>query len=908
MSSSFPARHEIDPAPGIGTSPRPRTAHTVHLAEIDVAADLAAYFRREREAIATRLLEGGSVTRPVPGGIVTAIELSDLTDAVITRLFELACNHAGVSPALLPIAIIATGGYGRRELAPFSDIDITFVPQRENDARTDRVIREMFRHVMDICNSRCGLEVGYAYRLLSDCAELDHQTTSGLLDARLVVGSSRLFIQFEDAFWAGFNGADFIFTKLKERQRALQKWGDAPYLREPQLKEGPGGLRDLHTMVWLVQARKHLSAARVRGDRAVEVLGREADLSDAILSQIAAARERLLQVRCVLHAAVGAGRDLLVVTRQEQVASLLGYTSQKGGRPPIEQFMADLYPALATLRRVGAQVMDRVENSRLILGIGLDCKRRRLVPANGALETDDPAWMLWAFELAQRYDLAISAELENAARALVEQGSVASEPSALGPIFSRILSQSGRVYATLQKMADLGVLGWFLPEFQGLMDLIPYDPAHDFTVGQHTLYVIRNLEDLLQTGVADTEELVEMRRVMRDLPHPEHLLLAALLHDSGKADPSRPHSETGEEIARVVSYRLGWTLEAGEAVAFLVRHHLLMAETSRLRDLNLDETIAEFTRVVSDPDRLNMLYLLTYADTRAVGEGVWTSVKGHFLRELWQRAWSALSEEAGEEAEERALTRARRRLLKDMSLQNLPEPLVIEHFQAMPTGYLLNQPPNRIALHIDYVRRVRNGETVIDFFDDRNATYTELTVCTYDDPEPGLLARITSVLYGAGLVIHGAQVMTRVSPADRIALDVLWVDYRGRQLSLGKQKEVASGLNAALRSVNGLASRSEAPPQPARHPDRSVSVLSVRNDLSGTLTVIETEGPDEQGALYWSSAALAHLNWDIQSARVTVWQGQARAVFYVAGIRDLAETEVQVRLTEALDSRDASDL
>lgn len=864
---------------------------------LETTTELADFLREERGTLLQRILAPAASGDPAPGGFQMARCFSDLTDRVIAHLFKLSCLRSGVDPDALPITIIATGGYGRRELSPFSDIDITFVPLRDNDPRTDRVIREIFRQLMEIFMSRCSLEVGYAYRLLDDCGSLDHQTASGLLDARRIAGSDRLFIQFEDAYWLGFNAADFIFTKIHEREQILEKWGPSPRVMEPQLKEGPGGLRDLHTMVWLVQALRHLPAARVRGPRISEALVRDGKLTLEEAQQLSAARDRLLQVRNALHAVTGATRDTLVMTRQEEIAGLLGYVGLADRKSPIERFMADLYPHLAVVRRLAAQVIEQVQNGRLILGIGLDCKRKRLTPANGALAADDPAWLLWACELAQRYDLTFNNALKQTTLALTASRPPLADPADAAQIFTRILSQAGKVYPILQQMADLGVLGWFLPEFGRVLDLVPSDPAHDYTVGQHTLYVIWRLEQLLKVAPNEPEEVVEMRRILQEMPNPEQLMLATLLHDVGKADPGRPHSEVGEELAAQVCARLNWSREAAENVCFLVRHHLLMAETSRLRDLNLEETITEFTRKVDDVDRLNMLYLLTYADTRAVGEAIWTPVKGRFLRELWWRAGAMLSDEETPDNEDRALARARHRLLKDLTLQNLPEEEVTEQIQSMPAGYLLNQPPNRIALHIEFVRRVRAGEPVVDFLDERTATYTELTVCAFDDPMPGLLARIAEVLYHAGLVVHGAQVSTRVSPADRIALDVLWVDYRGRHLSPGKQKEVRAALSAALKG--------QPPPPPSmlapkKRAPGAIQVRSVRNDLSGTLTVIETAGSDEQGALYGAARGLAALGWDIQSARVSTWQGEVRAVFYLSGIRSLAEAEVKQKLEQTL--------
>lgn len=858
---------------------------------------IAAFFLAEREKLNDEIKaplrdergKAGLESAKAPSGVQMARRFSDLTDAVIGRLFELACERIGEAPAGVPLCIVATGGYGRRELCPYSDIDITFIPLRDGEARTDQVVRYMFQALMDIGMNRVGLEVGYAYRLLEDCGNLDLLTISGLLDARLIVGSERLFIQFEDAFWSNFNATDFIFTKLEERSRALAKHGMVPYQVEPNLKEGPGGLRDFQTMVWLLQARHHLPAARVRGERVFHVLQQEMHLTEEDCKQLALAKEHLFQIRNALHALSGAERDVLVVTRQEEVAQALGY-----GREPAstETFMAQTYTHLATMRRFASFTFRRVEHSRLILGIGLDCKHRQIVPANEALIADDLDWILWIFELAQKYQLEIGEALEPIIIELLRSKPEVPADRSIRQVFTRLLSATGKVYPILQKMADLGVLGWLLPEFGMLMNLIPYDPAHEYTVGQHTLYVIKHIEALLEPHPAYEELFTEMRRLLLELPHPEWLMLAALLHDCGKAVPSVPHSESGESIARAICKRLEWDEEATEAVCFLVRNHLLMAETSRLRDLDREQTIADFVRVVDDVDRLNMLYLLTYADTRAVGEGVWTPVKGHFLRTLWLRALDALYAREEVEDEETVVARAQRALLRDTSFHTLPAELVQEHIQAMPTSYLLNQPVQRIAAHIEFVQRVRAGEIVIAFEDEPTATYSELTVCTYDDPQPGLLSKIALALFCAGVTVHAAQVLTRVTAGERIAIDTLWVDYRGRHLLPGKRKEVTELLKKVIRG--------EPLALPTAQQAKGMYVRGVSKNAEEEIVLIEIAGEEQIGALYWPSAALAHLGWNIQSARISAWQGEARAVFYVQIPQNLSEIEIERRLNAAL--------
>jgi [protein-PII] uridylyltransferase len=863
---------------------------------------LAAYLRDRRHMLGQRALQGA-------GGLELARAYSDLVDGVIRRILAIACTRAGrgADPTSVPIAIVATGGYGRRELCPHSDIDITFIPHREGDALVDRIIKEMFTLLMRVFIDANGLEVGYAYRLMEDCAHLDHQTTSGLLDARLIAGSDRLFIHFEHEFWSHFNPADFIFRKLEERLAQRRKAGSTPRVVEPNLKEGAGGFRDLQTAVWVTQARLNLPAARVRGERVWEVLAREAEVLPEEIERLAAAKEFLFRVRNALHVLTGAERDQLVVTRQEEVAEALGYSetsqplaaqkmpaSDTSARsiPPVERFMRDYYAHASALYRITEQVMRRTERSRLFLGIGLDCMNRQIVSANPSLESEDPIWMLWACELAQKYNLTFGEDLERVIPALLSTHPTTRTPAEAAEILTRILASPRGAYPTLQRMADLGILGWILPEVEQIMNLIPYDPSHDYTVGQHTLHVIRYLDSLREKEGPEEER--DYRQIMAELPHPEQLYLAALLHDAGKITDERPHAEVGEELAKRVCARLRWDEQATANVCFLVRHHLLMAETSRLRDLNLDKTIRDFVAVVDDIERLNMLYLLTFADTSAVGAGVWTQVKAKFLRDLHRRAERVLTGDEPEEFDDAELQRARRRLLKELSVENLPTEEVSAHVESMPATYILNTSLSEIALHVGFVRRARQGEPVIFFRDERDSTFTEITICTPDDPQPGLLAKMAGVFYAADLDVHSAQVFTRVTPGtpERIAIDNFYVDFRGRRLTPGKRKEISDNLTAVLRGQTNVAELLQ-----KRHKSPEiggpVAHLNLRYDLSETYTVIEVSCAEQRGMLYRVSGALSALGWDIHSARVSLFRGRSVATFYVTGTRALSEAEAR---------------
>lgn len=881
--------------------------------DLDTLAD---YLRQKRAALHGL---GGLSRDGSKGGLDLARRYSDLVDSVLRRMLFLACARAGrgATPESVPIAVVATGGYGRKELSPHSDVDITFIPHRDGDALVDRIIKEMFTGVMRVFIDGNGMSVGYAYRLMQDCMNLDHQTTCGLLDARIITGRDRLFIQFEDEFWSGFNPPEFLFAKLDERRRTLVKHGPTPRVIEPNLKEGAGGLRDLHTAVWVTQAVRSLNAARVRGDRVWDALVKFAEITEEEAAQLREAKEFLFRVRNALHDITGAERDHLVVTRQEDVADRLGYagkeTSRQGDKegrpqseiaPPVERFMRDYYCHASAVHRISHGIMRRAEGRRLFLGIGLDCKRRQIVPANQALDAEEPLWMLWACELAQKYGLEFSDDLDRIIVNLLATEPVIGDVERAGEVLARVLASPRGAYPILQQMADLGILGWLLPEFGNTLNLIAYDPSHDYTVGQHTLYVVRNLDSLRATE--GDEEMRDFRQIMAEIRHPEQLYLAALLHDAGKGMGDRPHSESGEDLAREICKRFGWTKEATDNVCFLVRHHLLMAETSRLRDLNLEETIRDFVGVVDDPDRLHMLYLLTFADTNAVGAGVWTQVKGRFLRDLVRRADRALHEGEGEDGDDTGLLRTRRRLMKELEVENLPPEEVQAHVESMPATYLLNTGLNEIALHIGMLRRARDGQPMVDFFDERDTTYTEVTVCTKDDPEPGLLAKIAGVFYAADCDVHSAQVFTRVADStiegngkgtaarsvERIAIDKFFVDFRGRQLTPGKRKEISTNLTAVLTGqtrVDDLLVKRKKPSEIGG----PIQQLTIRNDLSDTYTVVEVTSSDERAMLYRASGALSALHWGIHSARVSHFKGRSMAGFYVTGARSLSDPEAR---------------
>ncbi|MFN3689583.1 MAG: HD domain-containing protein, partial [Fimbriimonadales bacterium] len=793
-------------------------------------------------------------------------QYAHILDNTLRALYQRAWAHAAqeVSPSpVSSLLILATGGYGRRELAPYSDIDLTFTPAQEGDPFTERLVKHLFHAMMQVFYTDARLKVGYAYRLMDDLDALDHKTRTGLLEMRRIEGSAALAEAFEARFWRGLDPTGFTLERYRECQARWAKLGEGVMRSEPNLKEGRGGLRDRHTLNWMAQARYGVPHEQV-----LPTLVEEGLLTRTEADALDHATRALQRYRALLHAVSGEAREQLTLAKQHELAERLGTDRIT--------LMRTVYTALADHARLTERGIERLANAPLVLGVGLDSVNRQITPAP-ALEKEPPEWRLLCFLLAQRYHLGLSKEIEQrleqrlANPAAGEVGN-APNPASVSAALRELLSRPGEVYRVLEPMARLGVLGWAFPPFAPLMTLPAGDPTHDYTVGEHTLQAIRLLD-----SYARGEGNPLWRTILEQLPAPELLYMALLLHDAGKVDPTRPHAEVGAELARQSLRALGWREAEIAEVEFLVRYHLLMAQTARQRDLHLPETIREFIRVVNTPERLQMLYLLTCADTQAVGERIWTPAQASFLQELYRRSLRALEEGLPDDAP--ALTAVRKRLQRALAGRPIAEADIAAHIEQMPSGYLLNTPPEQISLHIRYIQRVRAGEgAVVEFHNAPDAPYTELTLCTFDDPQPGLLSKIAGVLYAYEVEVAWARVLTR-EDTPRVALDTLGLTVRSRPLSPNQ----CAVLERALRQVlTGERAVADLLREHGKDPDAPLRVrqLQLHDDASDTYTVVDLHTTPDLGALYRAAYALSQLGWNIHSARFGLWAGRAVLSFY----------------------------
>lgn len=795
------------------------------------------------------------------GGIEMMHAYSDLTDVLVRRIFQIAASQAeskdpnAAKQALREIAITAVGGYGRREMSPFSDVDVTFIVGGGEDDEIDLIVKSAFRILMDVLEL-ARLKVGYSYRRIDDVENLPLETETALLDARWISGNKAIFNAFESALQQAITPAAFVIDHINCRDNPGSRI-DTPFLVEPNIKEGRGGLRDLHTARWIARV-----AFGLGGREVWEGLRSRGVVNDADIDDVANATEFLARTRNILHLTTGRGMDVFSASRHQEVAERMGYCNKANPLP--DSYMSSFYEHMHRIWSIYHKVASACLEQQLELEPGMFACSGVLCVRDRGLFARDPGALLRVFQHAKNYGLGIHRETCDLITARAN-GRKASAEAIMS--FMSIISKPG-AGAVIRSMADLGVLEAIVPAFKKLMTSVPGDAAHKYTVGEHSLRTVEQLDALF----ASNDDL--FTDVFSRVQKLDVLYMAALLHDLGKLDSKRDHARVGASMAGKAAAVLGMSDESRARVEFLVRHHLRMSETARLRDLHQKRTIRDFVSVVKDPALLDMLFLLTVADYRAVGTANWSKVQIRFLMELHDRALAAIR---SPESQGPDIDRHRRRVKRELCLANIPPDEVDEHGASMPASYLLNTPPDELAAHIGYVRSVRKGSPVVEIKDDRAGQFTLLTVVAKD--KKGLLSEIAGTLNALSIDIHAAQIFTRHS-TDNIAIDILFIDFEGRQLTEMKKWQLEGELTAVLSgqaTIDELIARN-GKKKFEKNDGLNVNVL---DNLSDHESVIEVRALDAHGILHYLTRKISEAGFNIHSARVATWGHEARDVFYV---------------------------
>ena len=814
-----------------------------------------------------------------------------------TRLFRASNPTAGEH-----LSICAVGGYGRGELAPQSDIDLLFLLPYKQTPHTEQVVEFLLYVLWD-----CGLKVGHATRSIDDSlrhATADITIRTALLEARLLAGDRALFQLLQRRFEAEIiegSAIAFVDAKLAERDTRHQRMGDSRYVLEPNIKEGKGGLRDLHGLLWIA---KYLY--RVDG---IEALVERGVLSADEAHRFKRDEAFLWTLRCHLHYLTGRPEERLTFDVQTEIGRRMGYTDHAGARG-VERFMKHYFliaKDVGDLTRIFIAALEAEQkrkptslwrrllpsaSNRTIEGFKVDGDR--LTVANDHTFSDDPVNLIRLFHVAQTNRL----DIHPAALRLVTQslklidGKLRVNPEA-NRLFLEILTSRIDPEISLRRMNEAGVFGRFVPDFGRVVAQMQYDMYHVFTVDEHTIFAIGNIAKM-ESGELK-EDLPLISSLIESIASRKALYVAVLLHDIAKGRPT-DHSELGAKIALKLGPRFGLTEEETETVSWLVLHHLDMSRTAFKRDIDDPQTIQNFVATVQSPERLKLLLCLTAADIRAVGPKVWNGWKAGLLRELYSRAQELMSGNVVADARDVRIAKAQAQVC-----ELLPE-FSDEDFAAFTQRgypfYWLSHDPAALARHARLIRQAdRNGDslTVANRIDSYRSV-TEITVYTAD--HPGLFSRIAGALSLAGAKIVDARIVTMTNG---MALDTFWVqDLAGgafeRGDKLAKLAVLLENVLSGKTDANAELKREAAYPSRMRVFTVAPRVL-IDNKASAAHTVVEVNGRDRPALLFDLTRALTQLGLQIAGAKIATYGEKVVDVFFVKDVFGL-KVDHETKLTE----------
>ncbi len=775
-------------------------------------------------------------------------------------------------------ALVAIGGYGRGELNPFSDIDIMFLCRDETDRQRSP---EMLYLLWD-----AGLDVGYSVRTIKECVPLarqDIKIRTSLLESRLLAGDASLYEEFlrtmrsEVFYW---KSASFIQEKVAERNATRLKYGGSIYLREPNIKEGEGGLRDIHTALWI--ALVHFRC------RSITELIPAGIITEGQYAVFQRSRNFFWRIRNEIHYLSGRKNDHLTFDLQEGAARDFRYRDS-AHLLAVERFMKAYFIHARNIREFSNIITDAVlrKPQRRWFGrtvpIGpFSLAGRMLMPASEDLCRSDPALVMSAFETAQERHAVFSDRMKSLIRGCRIDDGVRTSPMAARS-FLAVLNNPDGLFETLTQMKDLRLLGRYMPEFRAIQSLARHDYYHMYTVDEHILLAIRNLQNLWSGSYPGLASLGE---AFKGLKKRWVLMLTVLLHDLGKAF-RHDHEQAGAAIAEGILTRLGVTGDDRARIIFLIKHHLAMTTLSQRRELTDRKVIADFARLVGDRENLSLLYLLTYADISAVNPNAWTQWKAVLLQDLYLRTISLMEKKAVAGEEDQARLAMQKEKIMSAGASLLPEAEIADYFAIMPEQYFLYTPTGKVLDHMGMMRRLRDEQLVIHHRHYPERGYTELTVCAYD--AYGMFYRTAGTIAAKNLNILRAQVFTS---KNGVMLDTFQItDAEG---NLFDYEEAWESLETELRA--SLMRRSR-PPEPGHYPRGHRSGAAIRttvdfdNEASDHFTIIDITARDRVGFLYHVSKALYDLNLDIGSAKISTEGYRIMDSFYVTDLLRLKITD-----------------
>lgn len=815
-------------------------------------------------------------------GIQVCAHLTDLVDTLVLDLYRAALDDLG-SDLESHLALVPHGGYGRRDVAPFSDVDLMFLHADGSEEKVGALVTRMNQDIVDT-----GLVLGSSMRtpeFACSAAIKDVTIFTSLCESRLLGGNEPLFQRFLSAFQrkARRKSAMLISQIETARRDERHQFGETVYLLQPNVKRSRGGLRDLQLLRWVGFARY--------GESDPDALFRAGALSREDRQKLLVAHEFLLRLRNELHFHAGQSQDVLNKSEQLRLAELYGYHADET-LLPVERFMRDYIGHTNEVRYIVTHFVNRAKTDNALLRFlapifshqvegdfrvsvsGIGATRRGMARLRG-----DLAEVLRLMDLANRYHVRIErATWQEIRDAMAERTDVEVSPEAIRRFLS-LISQPGPLGSLLRRLHELRVLEKIIPPMAHARGLMQFNEYHKYTVDEHSIRAVESATEL----VKDRTTLGAVYRSIRD----KRLLhLALLIHDLGKGHPGE-HCEVGRELAAQTGRHLGLSDREIETLCFLVEKHLLMSHLTQRRDIHDEDVVMQFAVSVHSLETLEMLYVLTCADLAAVGPGVLNSWKRDLLTQLYLHARTCLAGEPTSAAFDERLTSRRREILALVRAE-ADSDWWRAHIEGMPKGYLFGVPSEQIVTELRALRTLPHNQAIVwgRWLPDRTAV--EYTVGAFEELTPGIFHKLTGTLTSKRMQILSAEIHTMVG---NLVLDRFYVhdlDYAGEP-SRERLEEVKSALVSALTDPSEKRptfakfwKAGEANPPPTV---RLPTQVHIDNSSSERFTIIDIFAHDRLGLLYAIARTIFELGLSVQLAKIGTRIDQVVDVFYVTDQR-----------------------
>ena len=893
---TLPPEASAAPAPdGDGLICAPTAIFDTRAVSADIAAALAAApDDRARRAAAVQVLAEarkrgnaalGAAFRASPRAARALVRgQAYLTDGLVRATLDVAMRH--LHPLANPtdgerIALVAVGGYGRAEMAPYSDIDLLFLTPWKTTAWAESVVESMLYMLWDL-----KLKVGHATRTVKDCIRLgreDITIRTALLEHRFIDGDRGLAAELKEKLWSELfrnTAGEFIEAKLNERAERHKRQGGQRYVLEPNVKEAKGGLRDLQTLYWIA---KYIH----RVERAEELVALGMFRREEY-EGFAEAENFLWAARCHLHYIAGRAMDQLTFDLQVEVAARMGY-QDGGGRRAVERFMQDYFREATTVGEVTRIFLTALEAQHakkepMLVGLlrrrtklreGMAILQNRLTVADPAAFLADTLNLLRIFEEGLRSGHLFHPDAMRliAANLQLIDDELRDSPEA-NRIFLDLLLKHGNPERALRMMNELGVLGAFIPEFGRIVAMMQFNVYHHYTVDEHIIQCVSTLAQIERGELV--EELPLSSSILKEGVNRRVIYVALLLHDIGKGRPE-DHSIVGAQIARKIAPRLGLTAEEAETVEWLVRYHLLMSDMAQKRDISDPRTVRDFAKLVKTRKRLDLLTVLTVCDIRGVGPGTWNNWKAMLLRQLHRDTASALEtglEDVNRERREDEAKRQLREALADWDKAEVRTELGRHYgpyWQGLSTA--------THAIFAGLLRGLKDDEIRIDLHPDTDHDATRACFALAD--HPGIFSRLAGALALVGANVVDARTYTS---KDGYATAVFWVqDAEGHPYEMSRLPRLKQMIDKTLKGevVAREALKDRDKIKKRERQFRFPTSITFDNEGSDIYTIIEVDTRDRPALLYDLTRTLAASNIYIASAVIATYGAQVVDTFYV---------------------------